>query len=155
MNHWINRRMDQRTSRRTIAVCGLVGVSAVVLTGCVDRKIRITSEPAGARVWLNDIEIGTTPAEADFRFYGRYDVRLEKPGYEPVWTDKKAYAPVWQYPGVDLAADLVPFRLDDVVEWHFELEPQLEETVGPDILRADLIDRAEGLRLLASPDTTN
>jgi len=126
------------------SVCCLI--AAASLTGCVDRKIRVTSEPAGARVWLNDVEIGTTPAEADFKFYGRYDVRLEKPGYEPLWTNKKAYAPVWQWPGLDLAAELVPARLDDVVEWHFELEPALETTSDPDSLRSDLIQRAESLR---------
>lgn len=130
----------------------LSGVSLLALTGCVDRKIRITSEPPGARVWLNDTEIGTTPAEADFRFYGRYDVRLEKAGYEPLWTDKKAYAPVWQYPGIDLAADLIPLRFDDTVKWHFDLEPSLESTSEPEALRTDLVDRANELRERTAAD---
>ncbi len=130
----------------------LSGLSLLALTGCVDRKIRITSEPPGARVWLNDTEIGTTPAEADFRFYGRYDVRLEKAGYEPLWTDKKAYAPVWQYPGIDLAADLIPLRFDDTVEWHFDLEPSLETTTEPAALRNDLVERASELRERAAAD---
>lgn len=125
----------------TASACALIAAQV----GCVDRKIRITSDPPGARVWLNDTEIGTTPAEADFRFYGRYDVRLEKDGYEPLWTDKKAYAPVWQYPGLDIAADLIPLRFDDTVDWHFELEPSLESTSDPETLRADLISRAREL----------
>lgn len=137
------------TSIRVLTVAALTGLCA--LTGCVDRKIRVTSEPSGARVWLNDVEIGTTPAEADFRFYGRYDVRLEKPGYEPLWTDKKAYAPVWQWPGLDLAAEMMPARFDDVVEWHFELEPALETTTDPDALRAGLLERAQALRDQAAP----
>ncbi|MFB3120043.1 MAG: PEGA domain-containing protein [Stenotrophomonas maltophilia] len=40
----------------------------------------ITSEPPGALVWLNDREIGRTPVDVDFEFYGRYDVRLHLPG---------------------------------------------------------------------------
>jgi hypothetical protein len=133
--------------RRTTLTGGLAGgiTAAVLLGGCVDRKIRVTSEPPGARVWLNDTEIGTTPAEADFRFYGRYDIRLEKAGYEPLWTDRKASAPVWQYPGIDLAADLLPVHFDDVVEWHFELEPTPESTVEPRAVRTDLIGRARQL----------
>lgn len=141
-----------RLPRNATPVLALAAV--FTLPGCVDRKIRITSEPPGARVWLNDIEIGTTPAEADFRFYGRYDVRLEKPGYEPCSTDAKANAPVWQYPGIDIAADLIPLRFDDVVEWHFELEPALESTTDPDTLRTDLIDRARELRDRTTSDQT-
>ena len=133
-------------NRHARSTLGLLATAALTLPGCVDRKIRITSEPPGARVWLNDTEIGTTPAEADFRYYGRYDVRLEKPGYEPLWTDKKAYAPVWQYPGIDLAADLIPLRFDDTVEWHFDLEPALESVHDADTLRTDLIGRARELR---------
>ena len=100
----------------------------------------------GARVWLNDTEIGTTPAEADFRFYGRYDIRLEKEGYEPLWTDREAKAPLWQYPGIDLAADLIPARFDDLVEWHFELEPSPETVGDPATVRRELIDRARSMR---------
>ena len=136
--------------QRTVLAGSLIVAAA--MTGCVDRKIRVTSEPPGARVWLNDTEIGTTPAEADFRFYGRYDVRLEKEGYEPLWTDKKAYAPFWQWPVVDLVADVAPVHLDDVIEWHFELEPSLESVTDPDELRADLLERALELRQQAVPE---
>lgn len=135
------------------AMLGSVGVAALACVGCVDRKIRVTSEPPGARVWLNDVEIGTTPTEADFRFYGRYDIRLELDGYEPLWTDRKAYAPVWQYPGVDLAADLIPLRFDDVVEWHFELEPTPESTQDPEAVRGALIDRAREMRAASDAGT--
>jgi len=114
--------------------------------------MRITSEPPGARVWLNDVEIGRTPAEADFTYYGRYDVRLEKDGYEPLWTDRKAKAPIWQWPGPDLIAEAIPARFDDVVEWHFELQPAIETTADPDALRADLTARARELRDRVSAD---
>jgi len=127
---------------------------AASLTGCVDRKIRVTSEPPGARVWLNDVEIGRTPAEADFTYYGRYDVRLELDGHEPLWTDRKAEAPVWQWPVLDLAAEAIPARFDDVVEWHFELDPALETTADPAELREGMIERAAELRgrVIADPD---
>ena len=40
---------------RARAACLLLAVAALALPGCVDRKIRVTSEPPGARVWLNDV----------------------------------------------------------------------------------------------------
>lgn len=118
----------------------------LLLPSCVNRKIRVTSEPPGATVWLNDVEIGRTPAEADFTYYGRYDVRLEMDGYEPLWTDRKAYAPFWQWPGPDLIAEAIPARFDDEVEWHFELEPSLEATFDAETLDDAMIGRARELR---------
>ncbi len=53
-----------------------------MLGGCVERLITVKSKPAGAIVYLNDEEIGRTPATVPFRFYGVYDVRLEA---EPRW----------------------------------------------------------------------
>ncbi|MBZ0172699.1 MAG: hypothetical protein K8E66_09995, partial [Phycisphaerales bacterium] len=91
-------------------------------------------------------EIGRTPAEADFTYYGRYDVRLEMDGYEPLWTDRKAYAPFWQWPGPDLIAQAIPARFDDIVEWHFDLAPALESTSDPETLDAGLTERARDLR---------
>ncbi|USN99844.1 MAG: PEGA domain-containing protein [Phycisphaeraceae bacterium] len=126
----------------------------LVLPGCIDRKIRVTSDPPGATVWLNDVEIGQTPAEADFMYYGTYDVRLELDGYEPLWTSQKASAPFWQWPGPDLIAEAIPARFDDVVEWHFELRPALETTTDPATLRGELIDRARELSERVEPAAT-
>jgi hypothetical protein len=121
-------------------------VASLLLPACVSRKIRVTSEPPGATVWLNDVEIGQTPAEADFFFYGRYDIRLELEGHEPLWTNRRADSPVHEWPGIDLVAEALPLRFDNTVEWHFVLEPALESAAEPESLRADLIHRANELR---------
>ena len=135
---------EQARRRPRMALLGLL-LPVLLLPACVDRKIRVTAEPPGATVWLNDVEIGRTPAEADFTFYGRYDIRLEKDGYEPLTTSRKAGAPFWQWPGPDLIAEAIPLRFDDVVEWHFELAPALETTTDPATLDAELIERARRL----------
>jgi hypothetical protein len=93
------------------------------LPGCVQRTITITSEPPGALVWLNDREIGRTPLDVDFVYYGTYDVRLAREGYEPVMTSGEAKAPWWETIGLDLLAELAPLELKSHVEWHYELEP--------------------------------
>jgi hypothetical protein len=111
-----------------IARCGLIIsmlllTPAVCLTGCVERTISISSEPSGALVYLNDREVGRTPLKVEFLYYGTYDVRLVKDGYEPLLTKGDANAPWWDVPGVDLAAELVPARLQSEIEWHFDLTP--------------------------------
>ena len=49
--------------------------------GCLERTVTITSDPEGALVTLNDQQIGRTPVETGFRYFGVYDVRLELEGY--------------------------------------------------------------------------
>lgn len=125
---------------------------ALTQAACVDRKIRVTSTPPGALVHLNDVELGRTPVEADFTFYGEYDVRLTLEGHEPLVTSRKAKAPIHEWPGIDLVATALPIRFDNTVEWHFDLVPALEQTQDPATFEAGLLERAGKLRAeLASP----
>ncbi len=110
--------------------------------GCVQRTIEITSEPSGALVHLNDTEVGRTPLEVPFTFYGTYDVRLEREGYKPLWTKRKAKAPWWEYPGPDLLAEAVP-GLKSRVQWHFDLE---KAPAPKDVDEDLLLDHAQQLR---------
>lgn len=114
--------------------------------GCIQRSIRVTSDPPGAVVWLNDTEIGRTPTEAEFTFYGDYDVRLELDGYSPVHEMRRTVAPFHEYPGPDLIAEVLPHKFETVFEWHFDLEQIPERTQSPEQLEADLIERARQLR---------
>lgn len=129
-------------------------ISLVSLTGCLERRIRITSTPPGAIVHLNDVEVGRTPVEVDFTWFGDYDVRLFKEGFDPLWTHREAKAPLQEQPGVDIFAELIPHRFVTQLDWHFDLEP---EDTDPDAL----IARAQELRseltsapVQAGPDET-
>lgn len=128
----------------SFAVRTTVASLAVLFTlgGCVERRVKVTSEPSGARVWLNDEAIGVTPCEAGFKYYGKYDVRLALDGYEPVHEGRVMKAPLYEYPVVDLAATAVPVKFESVNEWHFVLVESAE--VAGD--RDDLIGRAVELR---------
>ena len=99
----------------------------------------ITSEPPGALVWLNDREIGRTPVDVDFEFYGRYDVRLHLPGSEPLMTSGNASPPVWEAIGLDLIAEMVPITLHRRIKWHYVLRPRDDDPEA-------LIGRAQRLR---------
>jgi len=111
----------------------------LALTGCVRRTILITSDPSGALVYLNDREVGRTPVDVDFVHYGTYDVRLVKDGCEPLLTSGDASAPLWDTPGPDLIAELIPAELHSRIQWHYVLEPARED-------RDALLDRARRFR---------
>lgn len=131
-----------RAQRRSAAALLFAGLA--LLGGCVERTITITSDPAGALVYLNDDEVGRTPLTVPFTYYGVYDVRLEHEGFAPLWTKQEAKAPWWENPGPDFVGEMIP-RNKSKFAWHYQLTPQ-----GP-IDTAAMIDRARQLRATLLP----
>lgn len=139
------------TPRATLpALCALLSPLALC-GGCLDRTLIITSDPPGANVTVNDVEVGRTPVEASFTYYGTYDVLLTLEGHEPLRTRATARAPVYEYPPVDLIAEAVPARVRSEVRWHFTLQPSPEASVPATRLEADVAERARALRERLSP----
>ncbi len=126
-------------------------VCACALSGCLERRVRITSDPPGALVTANDVELGRTPVEADFLYYGTYDVLLTKDGYEPLRTRAKADQPIHEYPPFDLAATALPARIEHVTRWDFKLEPTRESVESREELEAGLLERARAAREQIEP----
>ena len=117
-----------------------------VLPGCLERRITVTSDPPGATVFINDTDVGRTPLTTGFQFYGEYDVRVRKPGFEPISTHRTASSPLWEYPPLDIAAIAVPVSIQKNVKWNFELSPVSEESTK------GLVERAKELRAQAIPE---
>ena len=136
-----------RPETMRIALTSGILATAVLLAGCVDRRIRVTSEPSGARVWVNDVDLGRTPAETSFTFYGHYELRLQLDGYEPVTETRQARAPIYEQPGLDLIAEALPVEFENTIEWHIDLEPALGAVAASEEARVqlerDLVRRAE------------
>ncbi|MCP3902701.1 MAG: PEGA domain-containing protein [Planctomycetes bacterium] len=128
---------------RPVLVVAIVVILLAAVPGCVQRTIKITSEPSGALVWLNDREIGRTPVDVEFVHYGTYDVRLVRDGYEALLTSGDAMPPWWDNVGLDLVAEVLPLELTSHFDWHFELEPAETEVEAG---RAELVDRANAIR---------
>lgn len=147
-------RLATRKAPGTLVAFTSALVLAGGLVGCgAERTIRITSEPSGALVHLNDDEVGRTPVEVPFLFFGTYDVRLSKEGYRSLWTMAETSPPIWEFPGPDLAAEFVGARTE--VEWHFELEPlDLDDPslVSGTVERAGLMRRATRVPGPMDPD---
>ncbi len=130
--------MPVAVSRHLVAAA-LAALGLAGLSGCVKRTLTVTSEPSGALVWLNDREVGRTPVTIEFVYYGEYDVRLQKAGFEPVMTGAHVRPPWWDNVPVDFIAEVAPLDLNSVSTHHFVMTP-----VDPD--RDRLVDRARGLR---------
>jgi hypothetical protein len=138
----------------------LVAATALGLTGCVERKLTIGSDPAGAILLLNDVEVGRTPVTVPFTWYGDYDVRLrfeknvgtpEKPKIVRYYlhTHRQTVTPWFETIGVDLFADLSPQTYVDQQVWAFVI-PEVEEPTDPDAIKradADLIKRAQDMKV--------
>jgi len=119
----------------------LIGAAVVASFGCVERSLKITTEPQGALVWLNDREIGRTPVTVPFEWYGDYDVIIRKEGSETLKTHQRVKAPWYEYPPFDLFAEVFwPATIYDTHAWHFELAPAEE------VSEEALLDRAVSLR---------
>ncbi len=122
----------------------LLGLAIMMpaVSGCVRRTMTINTAPQGARVILNDQEVGTSPVSIDFTWYGDYSVILEKEGYKTLQTNQFVVTPWYQTPGVDFLAEVLwPFPIHDKREYTFELEP-----AGEPISRDDLLKNAEEFR---------
>ena len=99
-------------------------VAGVLLSGCVERKLTINTEPQGAIVVLNDEEIGTSPVTVSFNWYGDYNVRVSKEGFETLKTHRKLKGPWYDKFPFDFFAQLIyPGKIVDSYEWTFELAP--------------------------------
>jgi hypothetical protein len=115
-------------------------IATLLLAGCVERQLTINTVPQGALVSLNDEEIGRTPVTVSFNWYGDYDVRISKAGFETLKTHRKLEAPWYDAFPFDFFAQILnPDRIVDSYEWTFELAPQKLPT------REELISSAEKL----------
>ena len=121
-------------------VCAVL-VGAVILGGCVERELTINTNPPRALVVLNDEEIGESPVTVSFQWYGDYNVRISKEGYETLKTHRELKGPWYDsFPFDFFAQVVIPKRVVDSYEWTFELEQRGE------VDRQELIEKADALK---------
>jgi hypothetical protein len=113
-----NMSVRKLNTAAMIILCGLI----CFCCGCVERKITILTEPAGALVALNDEDIGTSPVTVSFQWYGDYSVRLTKEGFKTLNTHQNLKRPLRDKVGFDLLDDMFHTRVDEYT-WTFKLEP--------------------------------
>lgn len=110
-------------------------------TGCVRRRLTVRSDPPGARVYIDNYDVGVTPVSTSLTYYGTRSVRLVKDGYETVNVMRRMDPPWYEYPPLDFVSEnLYPGELRDQRVLDFKLEPQ---RIVP---TEEVLERAEGLR---------
>lgn len=88
----------------------LVGIGA--LSGCVERRYTIRTEPPGATVVVNGEEIGPSPASKSFNYYGDRKITLILDGYQTKTLIQPINAPWWDnYLTEFFTENLVPASL--------------------------------------------
>jgi hypothetical protein len=122
---------------------------ALAAGGCVERRMTIRSNPPGALVYVDNVEIGTTPVSHSFLYYGTREIRLVKAGYETLTLMQPIAAPWYQVPPLDFVSDNVtPWETRDEREFVYQLTPARQVPTD------QLLSRAEQLRggtVAASP----
>ncbi|MBX7245679.1 MAG: PEGA domain-containing protein [Candidatus Sumerlaeaceae bacterium] len=111
---------------RAAKVCAVMLIAALSLTGCIRKSATITSDPPGAKCWINGVYRGQTPVDVPYNWDWYYDIKLEKPGYESMTTRERFYAKPTQMVPVDLITEIAPV-CDKESQWrHYTLKPKQE-----------------------------
>lgn len=109
--------------------------------GCVEREMTITSDPGGALVFVSEREVGRTPLTMSFLWYGDYEIRLSREGYETLNTHRNLREPWYETIPLDFFSAIAPWTYHDRRYLHFTLEEA--QQVSNDELKR----RADELRL--------
>lgn len=114
---------------RMVLLGAVGGLLLCIAGGCVRRTLTVTTDPPGTLVYLNNEEFGRTPVTRDFLWYGTYDVTLRQEGFQTRKTTAKIIAPWWQWPPIDLLAEIFP--LQDKRTLHYSMEPAATQAADP------------------------
>jgi hypothetical protein len=131
-------------SRRRAWVIGLaIGLGS--LSGCVERRYTIRTNPPGALAVVNGEEVGPTPVSRSFTYYGDREITLMLDGYETQTIIQKVNAPWYDYYVIEFFTENIwPFTIRDEREFHYQMMPQTVPAHN------DLLARAESLRAIGS-----
>jgi hypothetical protein len=112
----------------------LLMLLALGMTGCVERRMLIVSDPPGATAYVNGENVGLTPASVPYTYYGKYDVMLVRDGYQTTKYEWNLRRPWFGFFPIDFATEvLYPGHIQDNRTKIFEMDP-LVQPRGEDIL---------------------
>jgi hypothetical protein len=122
------------------------------LTGCVERRMTIRSNPPGALVYIDDYEIGTTPVSTDYIYYGTRKFRLVKEGYETLTVYQPMPSPWYEWLGIDFFSENVwPGKIRDERSYDFQMTPLVAVPAEQVLGRAEQLRAASRVMPAAAP----
>jgi len=108
-----------RTPQILFAAAALICLSA----GCIQRTLRIQTDPPGANVWVNGDDCGRTPVDMPFVSYGAIEIFMQKKDYATRKEVVRLRAPWYAVFPIDFFTDvLYPGKLHDRKTFGFKLE---------------------------------
>jgi hypothetical protein len=124
-----------------------MALASALLSGCVERRYVVTTDPPGAVVYRDGKYLGATPVDDHFIYYGKVHFDIVKEGYETLQVDQEISSPWYEYPPLDFISEtLTPYRIIDRREFHYKLEPRKLPDQAQFIQQAGLL-RQKGLEL--------
>ena len=129
---------SRKTMPKRTGVLLLIAVATGFTTGCVDRRFVVRTNVPGALIYRDGTALGPAPVDSRFDYPGYYEFRAVAPGYEPLVEKVKFTAKWYDYPGLDLIAEVLwPVRIEDVRTVNLTLVPAKPVRVEELIQRAD------------------
>jgi hypothetical protein len=148
-----SRRGRSIPARAVIVTCAVV--TLVGVAGCVQRRMTIRSSPPGALVYVDDYQIGTTPASTDFIYYGTRKIRLVKDGYETLTVRQPFPMPWYQVFPLDFVTEnLWPGEIRDERVVDLAMTPAAATPPESVVARAEQVRLAAGSLPPPPPPTT-
>ena len=97
----------------------------IAACGCVEKRMVLITEPYGAIVYDEKNQpIGAGPVDKPFTYYGKYQFRIAKDGYETLVVDQRVRSPWYELPGLDFFSEnVIPWTIRDVRYFRYVLQP--------------------------------
>ncbi len=135
-------------ARRRTTIVVLAAVAG--LTGCVERRYTIRTDPPGALVIVNGESLGPAPASHNYYYYGGREITLVMDGYETKTFVEQFQAPWWDnYLTEFFSENVVPWVIRDEREFTYKLDPARQPPTEQVQSRAEAL-RSEA-RILPPP----
>ncbi len=100
-------------------------VCAALLTGCVERRYVVYTDPPGATVFHNGDFIGVSPADDHYVYYGKHHFTIVKDGYETLQVDQEITTPWYEFFPLDFVSENInPWPIEDAREFRYALQPR-------------------------------
>ena len=112
------------------------------LTGCIQRRFLVRSQPEGAFVSIDRQPIGLTPLSVPWTYNGTREIQLEKDGYKTIKVQQRV-KPKWYetFPVSFVTENFWPREIRDERLMEFQMEPKTQ------VQGNLLLDRANDLRM--------
>ncbi len=136
----MNSSQSNNLTTRRILFASAIGL--VCITGCVQRRLIVKTQPEGAFVSIDNIPVGYSPLSVPHTYYGTREFKVEKDGYKTVNVQERI-RPKWYstFPISFITENFWPVEIRDQRVFDFQLQPKtMTDENG-------LVGRANDLRL--------